>query len=338
MTGRPGSGQVTPAKRGRSLNAKAQNFVVAVDPAEPPPALRRAVYAIGNFDGVHRGHRAVLDLAGDIARAAGVASAALTFEPHPADFFAGRPVVFRLTPFAQKAAALAQCGAGGVVSLSFDGELASLSAEAFIEEVLMRRLDLAAVVVGADFHFGKGRSGSPAFLQRAGERFGFEVVIADKVEEGTEIISSTAIRRALERGEVDLAAHMLGRRYSVSGLVVGGQKLGRTLGVPTANIALPPTNRLAFGVYAVKARLGERRLGGVASFGVRPTVDNGAPLLETFLFDFAEDIYGRTLEVEIVARIRPELKFDGLDALKRAMADDIAAAREVFRAEPIYSV
>ena len=328
MTGRPGSGQVTPAKRGRSLNAIAQNFVVAVDPVEPPPALRRAVYAIGNFDGVHRGHQAVLGLARVRAQGAGVASAALTFEPHPADFFAGRPVVFRLTPFAEKAAAIAQGGTDGIVSLSFDGTLASLSAEAFVEEVLVRQLDLSAVVVGADFHFGKGRSGSPEFLQRAGERFGFAVVIADKVEEGSEAISSTAIRRALERGDVALAAHMLGRRYRVSGEVVGGQRLGRTLGVPTANIALPPTNRLAFGVYAVSARLGERCFGGVASFGVRPTVDHGAPLLETFLFDFDEDIYGRTLEVELVARIRPELKFDGLDQLKRAMADDVAAAQE----------
>ncbi|MDE3175665.1 MAG: bifunctional riboflavin kinase/FAD synthetase [Pseudomonadota bacterium] len=334
LTGRPGSGQVTRANRGRRLNATAPNFVVAVDPVEPPPALRRAVYAIGNFDGVHRGHQAVLGLAGALAAKAGVASAALTFEPHPADFFAGRPVVFRLTPFAQKAAAIAQCGAGGVVSLSFDGALASLSAEAFVEDVLVRQLDLSAVVVGADFHFGKGRSGSPEFLRRAGERFGFDVAFADKVEEGAEAISSTAIRRALERGDVQLAAHMLGRRYRVGGPVIGGQKLGRTLGVPTANVALEPTNRLAFGVYAVQARLGERRLGGVASFGVRPTVDDGAPLLETFLFDFDEEIYGRTLEVDFVAYIRPELKFDGLEPLKRAMADDIAAAREALRATP----
>jgi riboflavin kinase / FMN adenylyltransferase len=313
------------------LHANAQNFVVAVDPVETPPALRRAVYAIGNFDGVHRGHRAVLELAGELAKAAGVASAALTFEPHPADFFAGRPVVFRLTPFAQKAAAIMQCGTGGIVSLSFDAALASLSAEAFVEDVLWRQFDLSAVVVGADFHFGKGRSGSPEFLRAAGERLGFAVVIADKVAEGAEVISSTAIRRALERGDLALAEHMLGRRYVVDGRVISGRKLGRTLGVPTANIELPATNRLAFGVYAVAARLGERRLGGVASFGVRPTVDDGAPLLETHLFDFAEDIYGQALEVEFVGRIRPELKFDSLDQLSHAMADDIARAKEILR-------
>jgi riboflavin kinase/FMN adenylyltransferase len=308
------------------------SFVVSIDPAEPPPALRRAVYAIGNFDGVHRGHQAVLARALQLAESLGAASAALTFEPHPADFFAGLPVVFRLTPFAQKTAALAACGLTGVVSLTFDAGLASLSAEAFIEEVLKRRLDLCALVVGADFHFGKGRSGSPQVLQRAGERYGFRVEIAEKVEEGGEVISSTAIRRALERGDIGAAEHMLGRRYAVCGEVRGGQKLGRTLGVPTANIALAPTNRLAFGVYAVQGRLGARVFGGVASFGVRPSVDNGAPLLETFLFDFAEDIYGREMTVEFVDRIRPELKFDSLDALKAAMAEDIAAARRILRA------
>ena len=308
------------------------SFVVSIDPAAPPPGLSRAVYAIGNFDGVHRGHQAVLARAHKLAESLGAPSAALTFEPHPADFFAGRPVVFRLTPFAEKTAALAACGLTGVVSLTFDAELASLSAEAFIEEVLKRRLDLGALVVGADFHFGKGRSGSPQLLQRAGEALGFRVEVAEKVEEGGVVVSSTAIRRALERGDIAAAEHMLGRPYAISGEIRGGQKLGRKLGVPTANIALPATNRLAFGIYAVRARQGARVLGGVASFGVRPTVDNGAPLLETFLFDFAEDIYGQEMRVEFVDRIRPELKFDSLDALKAAMADDIAAARRILDA------
>jgi riboflavin kinase/FMN adenylyltransferase len=310
------------------------SFVVSVDPTAPPPALKGGVYAIGNFDGVHRGHLAVLTRARDLARALGAPSAALTFEPHPADYFAGRPIVFRLTPFAEKAAALADCGLDGVVSLSFDAELAGLTAQAFVEDVLMRRLDLSAVVVGADFHFGKGRSGSPRFLQEAGERYGFRVVIADKVEANGEAISSTAIRKALEHGDVAAAVVMLGRPYRVSGEIVAGQKLGRTLGVPTANMALAPTNRLAFGVYAVRAQLGERRLDGVASFGVRPTVDDGAPLLETYLFDFDETIYGREMRVDFVARIRPELKFRDLEELKGAMQADMAAAREILRARP----
>jgi riboflavin kinase/FMN adenylyltransferase len=310
------------------------SFVVSVDPTAPPPALKGGVYAIGNFDGVHRGHLAVLTRARDLARALGAPSAALTFEPHPADYFAGRPIVFRLTPFAEKAAALADCGLDGAVSLSFDAELAGLTAQAFVEDVLMRRLDLSAVVVGADFHFGKGRSGSPRFLQEAGERYGFRVVIADKVEANGEAISSTAIRKALEHGDVAAAAVMLGRPYRVSGEIVAGQKLGRTLGVPTANMALAPTNRLAFGVYAVRAQLGERPLDGVASFGVRPTVDDGAPLLETCLFDFDETIYGREMLVDFVARIRPELKFRDLEELKGAMQADMAAAREILRARP----
>src|SRR6185437_16510022 len=198
LTWRPRVGQSSPRRKGQPLHS---SFVVSVDPAAPPPALRRAVYAIGNFDGVHRGHQAVLARARELADTLGAPSAALTFEPHPADFFAGRPVVFRLTPFAEKAAALAECGLSGVVSLTFDAELASLPAETFIEEVLVRRLDLGALVVGADFHFGKRRSGSPQILQRAGERYGFRVEIAEKVEQGGEVISSTAIRRALERGD-----------------------------------------------------------------------------------------------------------------------------------------
>jgi riboflavin kinase/FMN adenylyltransferase len=308
----------------------AKPFVVAIDPAAAPPALRGAVYAVGNFDGVHRGHRAVLGLAGEIARSAGRPSAVLTFEPHPADYFAGKPVVFRLTPFEEKAEALQDCGIDGVVSLSFGADLAALSAKAFVEEVLVARLGVSAVVVGADFHFGKGRSGTPDFLRRAGEAYGFRVVVADKVEEQGEAVSSSLIRRALERGDLATAEHMLGRRYKVSGEVIGGQRLGRTLGVPTANIALSPTNRLAFGVYAVRVRIGETLHGGVASFGVRPTVDNGPPLLETYILDFAQDIYGRRIEVEFTSWLRPELKFDGLPALKTAMAKDIADAREVW--------
>jgi riboflavin kinase/FMN adenylyltransferase len=327
LTRRPGSGQVA-----REMGPLVQpSFVVSLDPETPPPALRRAVYAIGNFDGVHRGHQAVLAQARAHARATGAPSAALTFEPHPADHFAGRPVVFRLTPFDEKCAALADCGIAGVVSLTFDGGLASLSAEAFVVEVLKRRLGLSAAVVGADFHFGKGRGGSPRFLQEAGAAHGFDVVVADKVEAGGEIISSSAIRKALEIGDVAAAARLLGRPYRVAGEVVGGQRLGRTLGVPTANLKLPATNRLAFGVYAVRASLGARAFDAVASFGVRPTVDGGAPLLETYIFDFDEDIYGRRLGVDFVGRIRPELKFGDLDQLKAAMQADMSAARAILR-------
>ena len=317
--------------------APASNFVIAVDPSQPPPRLRKAVYAIGNFDGVHLGHRAVLERTKALAADLGLPTAVLSFEPHPADYFAGRPVVFRLTPFAAKAGAIEALGLDGIVFLSFDAALAGLSAEVFVEDVLVRSLDIGAAVVGWDFHFGKGRSGSPAFLQRAGEKFGFIVDVVPKVEsqaaDGAEVISSSAVRRALEQGDIAGAERRLGRRYCVSGPVISGQKLGRTLGVPTANIALEPTHRLAHGVYAVRATVGGRTYDGVASYGVRPTVDNGAPLLETFIFDFDADIYGQDLRIDIVARIRDELKFDSLDALKFEMARDIERAKTILAAD-----
>ncbi len=307
------------------------SFALAVDPPACPAGLEKAVYAIGNFDGVHLGHAAVIGRTRALAAECGLPSAVLTFEPHPADFFAGRPVVFRLTPFAVKARALQGLGVNGAVFLTFDASLAGLTAAEFVEKVLVERLNVGAVVVGWDFHFGKARSGTPEFLARAGERYGFQVEILDKVEarEGDElkVVSSSGIRRALEQGDVAAAARGLGRDYRVVGTVCAGQKLGRTLGVPTANIALEPTNRLAFGVYAVRAHVAGRCYGGVASFGVRPTVDNGAALLEVHLFDFAGDIYGQEMEVEFVARLREELKFPSLEALKLEMARDIERAR-----------
>ena len=312
------------------------DFVLAVDPSDPPPRLRKAVYAVGNFDGVHLGHRAVIERTKALAASRGVASAVLTFEPHPADYFAGRPVVFRLTPFAVKAQAIEALGVDGAVFLSFGAALAGLPAEAFVEQILVGSLDIGAVVVGWDFHFGKGRSGSPAYLQSAGARFGFDVDVVSKVEthagEAAETVSSSAVRRALEEGDVEGAARRLGRPYAVSGPVISGQKLGRTLGVPTANIALEATNRLAHGIYAARARVEGRWYDGVASFGVRPTVDNGAPLLETYLFDFDGDIYGLELTVEFITRIREERKFESLDTLKAEMARDMTRARDILAA------
>ena len=313
------------------------DFVLAIDPREPPPRLRRAVYAIGNFDGVHLGHRAVITRTKALAAKRGTPSAVLTFEPHPADHFVGRPVVFRLTPFPAKAAEIEALGVDGLVCLSFDATLAGMTAEVFVERILVDALDIGAAVVGWDFHFGKGRTGSPAFLQEAGARLGFEVDVVTRVD--TEetgqmaVISSTAARLALEQGDVEAAARRLGRPYAVSGIVISGQQLGRTLGVPTANIALEPTNRLKHGIYAVRASVDGRTHGGVASFGVRPTVDNGAPLLETYLFDFSGDIYGREMRVEFVARIRDELKFDSLEALKAEMARDMERARAILARE-----
>ena len=308
-------------------------FVLATDPMLPPHGLTGAVYAIGNFDGLHLGHRVVIERAVAMASERGAPSAMLTFEPHPADFFSGRPVVFRLTPPREKALVAARLGLSGLVLLPFDASLAGMSAEEFITKILIARLGVGAVVVGWDFHFGKGRSGSPAFLQEAGARYGFRVDVIGKVEAldgaGTEAISSTAIRSALQAGDVEAAARFLGRDYAIVGTVIPGQKLGRTLGVPTANIALEPSNRLAFGIYAVEVFLDGALCGGVASFGTRPTVDDGPPLLETFLFDFDGDLYGRTIEVAFVRRIRGEKKFDSLEALVAEMERDKAKARAI---------
>ena len=307
--------------------------MIATDPKGPPAGLEGAVFAIGNFDGAHLGHRAVISRTKQLAAELGAPSAVLTFEPHPADFFAGRPVVFRLTPSAVKARALEEFGLDGAVILTFDANLAALPAEEFVTRMLVERLGVAAVVVGWDFHFGKGRSGSPAFLKDAGVRHGFRVDIIEKVEayEGssTEAVSSTAIRRALEAGDVEAAARFLGRDYAIIGAVISGQKLGRALGVPTANIALEPSNRLAHGIYAVRVFVDGERFGGVASFGTRPTVDNGPPLLETHLFDFDGDLYGREIEVAFVKRIRGEQKFDSLDALVVEMNRDKEKARAI---------
>ena len=310
-----------------------RGFVLATDPATPPPGLERAVYAIGNFDGLHVGHQAVLERTRRLAQSRGAPSALLTFEPHPADYFAERPVAFRLTPPDLKAAVAERLGLDGVVFLTFAASLAGLAADDFIRTILVERLAAGAVVVGWDFHFGKGRTGTPAVLADAGDRWGFAVDIVAKVEIGegetARIVSSTSIRRALERGDVVDAARGLARRYAVSGRVIAGQKLGRTLGMPTANIALEPTNRLAHGVYAVTATVDGRTWPAVASFGVRPTVDNGPPLLEVHLLDFSGDLYGREMTVEFVDRIREERKFDSLALLVEEMQRDVARARAI---------
>jgi riboflavin kinase/FMN adenylyltransferase len=314
-------------------DAMTSGFVLATDPATPPQGLERAVYAIGNFDGLHIGHQAVLERTRRLAEERGAPSALLTFEPHPADYFAERPVAFRLTPPAVKAGVAERLGLSGLVFVTFDASLAGMTAEEFVRIILVERLDAAAVIVGWDFHFGKGRTGTPAFLADAGGRHGFDVEIVGKVEEGegdaARVVSSTAIRRALERGDIVEAARGLGRRYLVCGPVIHGQRLGRMLGVPTANIALAPTNRLAHGVYAVRATVDGRSHPAVASFGVRPTVDNGPPLLEVHLLDFSGDLYGREMAVEFVERIREERKFDSLAALIEEMQRDVARARAI---------
>ncbi len=296
-----------------------------------PDALRGAVVAIGNFDGVHRGHAAVIGQAVGLARRLGRRCVACTFEPHPADYFAGPGTVFRLTPEAAKADLLGRLGVDGMVVLPFDARMAALGAEDFVREILVERLAVAAAVVGYDFHFGARRSGSPAFLAEAGRRHGFAVEVIGKVSADARgalaTVSSTAVRTLLEEGDVKAAAALLGHDHVAVGEVLHGQKLGRTLGYPTANLRLDPSCRLRHGIYAVTVRGAGLDGAGVASFGRRPTVDNGAPLLETYVFDFSGDLYGRALEIGFVDWIRAEAKFDGIDDLVRAMRVDEARAR-----------
>ncbi len=305
----------------------APDFRVVRSDLAVPDALKGAVAAIGNFDGVHRGHRAVIDAALTRARQQGRPALAITFEPHPREFFRPDEPVFRLTDESAKLRLLAASGLSGALVLAFDAAFAATEAEAFVRRVLVERLAIAGAAVGYDFHFGHDREGSPAFLAEQGRERGFAVdVVAAHAHDGTRV-SSSVIRAALEAGRVADAAAMLGHSWFVSGPVIHGEKRGRDLGYPTANIRLDPGCGLRHGIYAVRVSIEGRPHDGVASFGRRPTFDNGAPLLEVFLFDFSGDLYGRTIDVAFVDWIRPELRFDGVEALVRQMDADSAAAR-----------
>jgi riboflavin kinase/FMN adenylyltransferase len=308
-----------------------QAITIVADPLAPPKGLEGAVVAIGNFDGVHRGHSVVIRTAEAMADRLGKPCAVLTFEPHPADYFAGRPVIFRITPEREKAVALGRLGLETMIVLTFDEKLATLTAEQFVEEVLVRRLGVSGAVVGYDFHFGKGRAGSPDFLREAGARHGFAVKVVEKVLADVggspEAVHSAATRTALEQGDVAAARRLLGHDFFMTGEVIHGQKLGRTLGYPTANLVPDPSCRLRYGIYAVRVVVGGVTHKGVASFGKRPTVDNGPPLLEIYILDYTGDLYGKEIEVRFAGWIRPEEKFDGLDALVRQIEDDVEKAR-----------
>jgi riboflavin kinase / FMN adenylyltransferase len=295
-----------------------------------PEHLRGGVIAIGNFDGVHRGHQTVLQRALDIARERGIPALVLTFEPHPRTVFRPARPVFRLTPAPLKARILEGMGFSAVIEYPFDRSFSEISAHDFICAILMDWLHASEVVTGFDFHFGKGREGGPAFLMAAGQDNGFGVTLVDAFrDENASVISSSFIRYLIGEGAVVEAAGQLGYRYTVEAEVIGGKQLGRTLGYPTANMQLPPEVELRNGIYAVRYRRPDGSLhDGVASYGRRPTVDtDGAPLLETFLFDFSADLYGEVSAVSFFGHLRDELKFDGLDALVVQMKRDEEEAR-----------
>ena len=296
-----------------------------------PPELRGAAVAIGAFDGVHRGHQAVIAKAAEAARALSVPLAVVSFDPHPRRWFQPAAAPFRLMTVGQMSRALAPLGVDRLHLLPFDAAMAAMSDEQFAREVLGDGLGIAHAAVGFDFTFGKGRTGSPEALRRYGENLGFTVSVADRVDDADGLkLSSSAVREALHAGDMTRAAAILGRPFAIEGEVIHGDKRGRTIGVPTANIALGDYMRPAFGVYAVRTRLPDgRRFDGVASLGVRPMFRTEEPLLEVWLFDFAGDLYGQTVETDLVAFLRPELNFDSLDALKTQIDRDAADARAV---------
>ena len=303
-----------------------QSFQVVHDFA-PGEALRGATVAIGNFDGVHRGHKAVIAAALARGRALGKPSAALTFEPHPRAFFNPDEPLFRLTPEAAKLRLLAATGLDGAIVLTFNAELAKLSAQDFVQRVLVDRFAITGAAIGFNFHFGANRTGSPEFLQAQGRQHGFAVDIVPPLLDGGRPVSSGPIRAALAAGRLEDAAEFLGYPWFVSATVLHGDKRGRELGFPTANLRLDPACALRHGIYAVRAAVAGRRYDGVASFGRRPMFDTGAVLLEIFLFDFSGDLYGVDMDVAFIAWLREEAVFASAEELVRQMQEDSRHAR-----------
>jgi riboflavin kinase/FMN adenylyltransferase len=303
-----------------------------------PRELRGAALAIGNFDGVHRGHQALIKRARERAEASARQGAphlagAMVFEPHPREFFHPERPHFRLTSLERKLMLLDRYGLDLTIVAPFD-KLADLDADGFIERALVDGLGVRHVVIGYDFFFGKGRCGDAEHMQLRGAELGFGVSVIPPVAEDGEVFSSSAIRSEIAQGDVAGAARMLGHWWSVGGEVVGGAKRGTGMGFPTANIVLPRTTPLAYGIYAVFVDGPGGRHQGAAYLGTRPTFDNGPPVLEVFLFDFDGDLYGKRIEVSFVDFIRPDKRFEGMDALVVQMTEDCEKARQMLAAAP----
>jgi riboflavin kinase / FMN adenylyltransferase len=302
--------------------------------AEVPEALRRGVVAIGNFDGVHRGHQSLLATARTAAATAASPFGVLTFEPHPRALFRPDQPVFRLTTPSLKSRLIAALGADFMAVLEFNRELAALEAHDFVHRILIGRLGVSHVVTGFDFHFGHGRKGSPETMRRLGAELGFSVSTIDQVtdDDGLAPFSSSAIRGDLRHGRVGDAAHALGYWWMVSGAVVEGDRRGRAMGFPTANIVLDRGVEPLEGIYAVRVRLRGESHRGAAYVGTRPTFDTGRRFLEVFLLDFDRDIYGETIDVEFQGFIRDDVKFPTAAALIERMRIDCAEADALLRA------
>ena len=292
-----------------------------------PPHLAGGIVALGNFDGFHLGHQAVVGQAVARARAEGRPALVATFDPHPVRHFRPDTPPFRLTTLDQRERLFAAAGVDAMVVFAFDAALAALSAEAFAER-LAARLQVAGVVTGEDFTFGQGKRGDVAMLAALGTAHGFTAETVGAVTLDGETVSSSRIRELLRAGDPRGAARLLTRPFAIQGTVQHGDKLGRTIGYPTANLDMGKYLRPAYGIYAVTARLPDgRQVQGAANLGIRPTFDPPKELLEPYFFDFSGDLYGQTIEVALIDYIRPEAKFDSLDALTAQMEADCAEAR-----------
>lgn len=299
------------------------------------PSQRGAAAAVGAFDGVHRGHQAVIGAAREAANSLGAPLAVVTFEPHPRRWFQPDAAPFRLMTTGQMARALEAQGVKRLYVLPFDAEMAAMSDEAFARDVLAKGLGLRHAAVGFDFTYGKGRTGSPEALTRIGRDLGFSVSVTERVDDRSGLkLSSSAVREALAAGDMARATRILGRPFAIEGEVVHGDKRGRTIGVPTANVRMGDYMRPAYGVYATRTRLPDGRvIGGVANLGVRPMFEIAVPLLEVWLFDFTGDLYGQVVETRLIERLRGEMAFGSLDALKVQIDADAQAARAALAAQ-----
>ena len=305
--------------------------MIVTDWRDLPERLRGAAVAIGAFDGVHRGHQAVIAEARTAADRLGAPLAVVSFDPHPRRWFQPEVAPFRLMTTGQMARALAPLGVSRLYLLPFDAAMAAMTDAAFAREVLAEGLGVRHAAVGFDFTYGKGRTGSPESLRRHGEALGFSVAVIDRIDDPDGLkLSSSGVREALKAGDMQRAKAILGRPFAIEGEVIHGDKRGRTIGVPTANVPMGDYMRPAYGVYATRSRLPDGRMvDGVANLGVRPMFEIDRPLLEVWLFDFGGDLYGQTIETELIAFLRGEMAFDSLDALKVQIDADAAAARHV---------
>ena len=291
------------------------------------PATWQCAITIGNFDGVHKGHQAVIANVIATAKTKGLKAIAIVFEPQPLEFFQQSEAPARITNFRDKMHYLAQTGLDGVVVIQFCKHFANLSPQEFVENILVDALNVKALLVGEDFRFGKNRAGNIALLRELAPQYEFDLDKLPNIEFESARVSSTQVRQALESANFDLAASLLGRRYQIQGHVLHGDKRGQTIGFPTANIALKRLVSPLRGVYVVKMHGLEKNYYGVCNIGNRPTVDGKTWLLETHVFDLNTDLYGKTLTIEPMAKIRDEKKFAGLAELKLQIAEDVQAAK-----------